>query len=249
MVVFSLYSCPESTQSSTAGFENVSATEEPQTPKLPFSGFSKQIKNCVYIYTFLQSVGPFPDFFLLRKPLTWSKDVKDFITFGIICLSIQCESISYPLDTPTPTTKQCVLLCFIPAVKPNFFRVDLTVNVSMSTTHPKEVIKTWVRAGNNVLIGCCFPSVYHASITFSLLPGPKVTDTLENKTLTVMNLVVNESGRRCVALIWFTDGQLFENLLSDFCMLVSFYRNTEPHEGYTVSDSVCFFCLFFLKRI
>lgn len=27
-----------------------------------------------------------------------------------------------------------------------------------------------------------------------------------------MNIVVNDSGNRCVTLIWFTDGQLFEKL-------------------------------------
>lgn len=76
---------------------------------------------------------------------------------------------------------------------------------------------------------------------FSLLSGPQVTEKLKiNPTFEVINLVVDGSSGRCVTSIWFTDGQLCENLLSDFCTPVLFHRNAEQPKGYAVSDSACF---------
>lgn len=155
---------------------------------------------------------------------------------------MKCEIISYLLETPTPTTKpfsQSVPLCFIAEVKTRFFRVNLTVNVNDSLTNMQDVMETWVRAWvkHSLYFFHCSSCKHNI---FSLLSGPQVTQKLKmNSTFKVINLVVNGSSGRCVTSIWFTDGQLCENLLSDFCTLLLFHRNAEQPKGYAVSDSAC----------
>lgn len=156
---------------------------------------------------------------------------------------MKCEIILYLLETPTPTTKpfsQSVPLCFIAAVETRFFRVNLTVNVNDSLTNMQDVMETWVRAWvkHSLYFFHC-PSCKHN--IFSLLSGPQVTQKLKiNTTFKVINLVVDGSSSRCVTSIWFTGGQLCENLLSDFCTLLLFHRNAEQPKGYAVSDSALF---------